>query len=231
MRTRLASPRSRKRPRVWKVPPNISNPRVPFAIDNVIKKLSRRVKWKITSPLVFGRLALKNAILKAKAESQHQPDFWIASNKRIATFASRAHTATDRTIRALAPRASSADMLSRPLLAARTKKGRQNLRALRESSLADARILWLVRDVLKRISEDAMLRQKAIAEVRQNVGDAQKRVFVLTLAEAWCSLSVRGQRFQPKTTLSSILSEQPGSMPGKPRTKIFHARCDQLAQL
>lgn len=189
MPTLLPTKRSRKPPaRIWKVPKNILNLEANFAVDAHIKKLSERVRWTTTPALSLARLALKNAILRAKAEVEHQAHRWIAYNKRVAARAMRAQEEIDRTFKALVPRATSADMLAGPILDTRTTRGSRNLKSLRESSYSDANILWRSRIVLRQISEDAKSRQKAIAQMRQNPGDPEKRAFVLTLAELWCTL-------------------------------------------
>jgi hypothetical protein len=189
MPIRLPTRRSRKPPaRIWKVPKNILNLESTFSVDAHIKKLSERVRWTTTPAPSLARLALKNAILRASAEVEHQAHRWIAYNKRVAASAMRAQEEIDRTFKALVPRATSADMLVGPILDTRTTKGPQKLKSLRESSYSDANILWRSRVVLRQISEDAKRRQKAIAQVRQNPGDPEKRVFVLALAELWCTL-------------------------------------------
>lgn len=170
------------------MPRDISNLSVAFTLDENIKKLSGNVKWKITSPKQFVRLALKHAILGAKAEVELRSEDWIAKNKRIAVMAKRAHAAIDRTIRDIAPKATSSDMLVAPIFDTRAKKASQNPRTLRDSASEDANNLWLGRVALKQISDDAQHRQKEIAQMRQNPGDPDKRVFVHTLAEAWCTL-------------------------------------------
>jgi hypothetical protein len=189
MPTPLPTTKSRRPPaRHWKVPKNILNLDTNFTLDAHIKRLASRLKWTMTQALSLARRALKYAILRARAEVEHQPDVWIAKNERIAKSAMQAHVAIDRTIKALSPNVRSADMLTASLLDTRLKKGSKNLRSLREDANSDAHILWRSRDVLKKISEDAKHRQKAIAEVRQNPGDPDKRVFVHTLAEVWCIL-------------------------------------------
>jgi len=191
MLTQLPTKRSRKPPaRIWTVPKNISDLRVQFTIDAELKKLLGRVKWEKTSAISFGRLALKTAILRAKAEVELKSDRALANKRRINSSAMQASAALDRVIKALYPDAKpeSADKLVPAILDTKLEKGPQNIRALRDTARSDANILWSGRIVLRQIAEDAKRRQIAIAQARQNPGDPDKRIFVLTLAEAWCSL-------------------------------------------
>ena len=155
--------------------------------------------------------------------SQIQPSVSIEKNNRLASTANKAHAALQRAINALASKAQSPTELVQPILDTRTRKGPQNLKALQESSRSDAETIWQCHGALKRISEEARLRQKAIAEKYQNPGDSEKREFVRTLAEAWCFLSGQMPPLTPENNPFLNLSEQLGPMPVSPLKEISPA--------
>ena len=214
------TPKLRRRCRRWKTPAKMDDPAVPFAIDDEIRKARLQSRWQLVDAIAFGRRTLQVAIEEANRRENYKPGEVLASWKRTATLAERAHQTLNQLINHIGSSGvSPSDVLGPSIRVPRSwaASGRISVGIVqRPQSRADTKreveLLLNARRVLQELAEHAQKRRDRLARAHKNEGDPGKRAFAFSLAEGWIFLTGKkpGRNFD--LTRNPFLRIRRGSM-------------------